>query len=290
MAKKDSVQYYGTGRRKSSVARVYVTSGTGKIVVNGRDINEYMPYAVLVMDVKQPLTLTGTEGKYDVRAEVKGGGFTDSPFKFANGTSISLLNMNVSGTLNLQSGSWTNLSTGNISPAKTTSENTANGTYLAQMLPDYVFTDNDNTNVMQFTIDENVYYITQDMLFDALVYDANNNGTKDAGDGDLVVWSAQIAALAFYGCDSPALVRTKHIVAQSDVDIAFGPVTHHIGQELSLQCHIGSGGIAKTTACALHSHEVNSQFESIATTLRLYLIGTRLKGIASHGPVVLPKK
>ena len=74
--KKDSVQYYGTGRRKSSIARVYVVSGTGKIIVNGRDVNEYMPYQTLVMDLKQPLTLTGTETKYDVRADVHGGGFT----------------------------------------------------------------------------------------------------------------------------------------------------------------------------------------------------------------------
>ena len=74
--KKESVQYYGTGRRKSSIARVYVVSGTGKILVNGRDVNEYMPYQTLVMDLKQPLTLTGTETKYDVRADVHGGGFT----------------------------------------------------------------------------------------------------------------------------------------------------------------------------------------------------------------------
>ena len=76
MAKKADLQYYGTGRRKSSVARVYVTSGTGKVVVNGRDVNEYMPYATLVMDLMQPLELTGTVDKYDVRAEVVGGGFT----------------------------------------------------------------------------------------------------------------------------------------------------------------------------------------------------------------------
>ncbi len=76
MAKKNEVQYYGTGRRKSSIARVYVTTGKGKIVVNGKDVDEYMPYATLVMDLKQPLTLTGTESKYDVRAEVRGGGFT----------------------------------------------------------------------------------------------------------------------------------------------------------------------------------------------------------------------
>ena len=76
MAKKENLQYYGTGRRKSSIARVYVLEGKGNITVNGRDVNEYMPYATLVVDLKQPLVLTGTEGKYDVRAEVRGGGFT----------------------------------------------------------------------------------------------------------------------------------------------------------------------------------------------------------------------
>ncbi len=75
MAKKE-LQYYGTGRRKSSVARVYITSGKGNITVNGRDVNEYMPFDTLVMDLKQPLVLTETEGKYDVICEVKGGGFT----------------------------------------------------------------------------------------------------------------------------------------------------------------------------------------------------------------------
>ena len=74
--KKAELQYYGTGRRKSSVARVYVVSGNGKITVNGRDVNEYMPFDTLVMDLKQPLVLTETENKYDVVAEVKGGGFT----------------------------------------------------------------------------------------------------------------------------------------------------------------------------------------------------------------------
>ena len=74
--KKAELQYYGTGRRKSSVARVYVVSGNGKITVNGRDVNEYMPYATLVMDLKQPLELTETADKYDVECEVRGGGFT----------------------------------------------------------------------------------------------------------------------------------------------------------------------------------------------------------------------
>ena len=71
MAKKADLQYYGTGRRKSSIARVYVTSGTGKITVNGRDVNEYMPYPTLVLDLTQPLKLTNTAEKYDVKQKLK---------------------------------------------------------------------------------------------------------------------------------------------------------------------------------------------------------------------------
>ena len=95
MAKKDTVQYYGTGRRKSSIARVYVTLGSGKIVVNGRDVDEYMPYATLVMDLKQPLVLTGTEAKYDVKAEVKGGGFTGQAGAIRLGLARALLEAGV---------------------------------------------------------------------------------------------------------------------------------------------------------------------------------------------------
>ena len=72
--KVEKVQSYGTGRRKSSVARVRLVPGTGKILVNDVDVNEYMPYATLVMDIKQPLTLTNSEDKFDVIANVTGGG------------------------------------------------------------------------------------------------------------------------------------------------------------------------------------------------------------------------
>ena len=68
--------YYGTGRRKSSVARVYLTSGTGKITVNGRDVREYFPFETLVINLKQPLGFVDAEERYDVNAIVKGGGFT----------------------------------------------------------------------------------------------------------------------------------------------------------------------------------------------------------------------
>ena len=72
----ESKKFYGTGRRKSSVARVYVTPGKGKITVNGKDVKEYMPYATLVMDLSQPLEVLGKASAYDVECFVSGGGFT----------------------------------------------------------------------------------------------------------------------------------------------------------------------------------------------------------------------
>ena len=74
--KKVAVLYRGLGRRKSSTARVIVKTGNGTILVNGRDVNEYMPFATLVMDLKQPLTLTSTQDQFDVSVNVVGGGFT----------------------------------------------------------------------------------------------------------------------------------------------------------------------------------------------------------------------
>ena len=65
-----------TGRRKRSIAQVRMTAGKGKITVNGKDVNEYMPFAVLVMDLKQPLEATGNVDKFDIDVTVKGGGFS----------------------------------------------------------------------------------------------------------------------------------------------------------------------------------------------------------------------
>ena len=69
-------EYYGTGRRKSSVARVFVKPGKGNIVVNDTPVDQYFPQATLVLDLKQPLTILGVESKYDVKAFVLGGGFS----------------------------------------------------------------------------------------------------------------------------------------------------------------------------------------------------------------------
>ena len=77
MAKKNENRtFIGTGRRKSSVARVILTPGSGKITVNGRDVNEYMPFEVLVMDLKQPLELTNNLETFDIDCNVTGGGFS----------------------------------------------------------------------------------------------------------------------------------------------------------------------------------------------------------------------
>ena len=67
--------YQGTGRRKTSVARVRLTSGKGKVTVNGKDVHEYFPYETLVMDLMQPLNVTSTAELFDVDADVHGGGF-----------------------------------------------------------------------------------------------------------------------------------------------------------------------------------------------------------------------
>ncbi len=76
MAKKESIVFYGTGRRKSSIARVRLLEGTGKITINGKDIEEFFGLETLKVIVRQPLTVTNTTAKYDVICTVKGGGFT----------------------------------------------------------------------------------------------------------------------------------------------------------------------------------------------------------------------
>lgn len=68
--------YYGTGRRKRSIARVTLTPGKGKITVNGRDVHEYFPFETLVMDLTQPLVYTNTNEMFDVTVDVHGGGFS----------------------------------------------------------------------------------------------------------------------------------------------------------------------------------------------------------------------
>ena len=76
MANKENVVFYGTGRRKSSIARVRLVEGNGKITINNKDIDEFFGLETLKVIVRQPLTVTNTTSKYDVICTVKGGGFT----------------------------------------------------------------------------------------------------------------------------------------------------------------------------------------------------------------------
>ena len=86
-----NTKYYGTGRRKSSVARVYLVPGTGKITINKRDIDEYFGLDTLKVIVRQPLALTETEGKFDVIVNVHGGGYTGQAGAIRHGISRALL-------------------------------------------------------------------------------------------------------------------------------------------------------------------------------------------------------
>ena len=76
MAKSEKIVYTGTGRRKSSIARVRLVEGSGKVTINGKDIDEFFGLETLKVIVRQPLTVTNTTDKYDVICSVQGGGFT----------------------------------------------------------------------------------------------------------------------------------------------------------------------------------------------------------------------
>ena len=86
-----TTKYYGTGRRKSSVARVYLVPGTGKITINKRDIDAYLGLETLKVIVRQPLTVTETVDKFDVLVNVKGGGYTGQAGAIRHGISRALL-------------------------------------------------------------------------------------------------------------------------------------------------------------------------------------------------------
>ena len=88
-----NTKYYGTGRRKSSVARVYLVPGTGKITINKRDMDEYFGLETLKVVVRQPLTATETADKFDVLVNVRGGGYTGQAGAISHGIARALLNV-----------------------------------------------------------------------------------------------------------------------------------------------------------------------------------------------------
>ncbi len=90
-----TAKYYGTGRRKSSVARVYLLPGSGKITINKRDIDEYFDLETLKVIIRQPLELTGTTNKFDIKVNVHGGGFTGQAGAIRHGVARALLEADI---------------------------------------------------------------------------------------------------------------------------------------------------------------------------------------------------
>ena len=88
-----NAKYYGTGRRKSSVARVYLVPGTGKVTINKRDMDEYFGLDTLKVIVRQPLAATETADKFDVVVNVRGGGYTGQAGAIRHGIARALLNV-----------------------------------------------------------------------------------------------------------------------------------------------------------------------------------------------------
>ena len=84
-------KFYGTGRRKKSIARVYLTPGTGKITINKRDMDDYFGLDTLKVIVRQPLAATETDGKFDILVNVKGGGYTGQAGAIRHGIARALL-------------------------------------------------------------------------------------------------------------------------------------------------------------------------------------------------------
>lgn len=91
---KQTAQYYGTGRRKTASARVFLRPGAGRILVNKREIENYFPRETLRMDLKQPFGLTGTDDQYDVYVTVRGGGPTGQAGAVRLGIARALLEVN----------------------------------------------------------------------------------------------------------------------------------------------------------------------------------------------------
>ena len=91
----EKIYYYGTGRRKNAIARVRLTEGSGKITINGKDIEEFFGMETLKVIARQPLTVTNTTSKYDVIVKVTGGGFTGQAGAIRHGIARALNEANI---------------------------------------------------------------------------------------------------------------------------------------------------------------------------------------------------
>jgi small subunit ribosomal protein S9 len=88
------IQYNATGRRKASIAQVFMTPGTGSIIVNKKPLSQYFPHETMKMIVQQPLNVAAVTGKYDITVRVKGGGYSGQASAIRHGISRALLMVN----------------------------------------------------------------------------------------------------------------------------------------------------------------------------------------------------
>jgi small subunit ribosomal protein S9 len=88
------IEYNATGRRKSSIAQIFIKAGSGNITVNKKPLDEYFPYETMKMIIKQPLSITAVNDKYDITVRVKGGGYSGQAAAIRHGISRALVLMN----------------------------------------------------------------------------------------------------------------------------------------------------------------------------------------------------
>jgi len=88
------IEYNATGRRKTSVAQVFMKPGSGNIIINKKPLNEYFPYETMKMIIKQPLNLVGVNGKYDITIRVRGGGYSGQAAAIRHGIARALVQIN----------------------------------------------------------------------------------------------------------------------------------------------------------------------------------------------------
>ncbi len=88
------IEYNATGRRKTSVAQVFMKPGSGNIIINKKPLDEYFPYETMKMIIKQPLNLVGVNGKYDITVRVRGGGYSGQAAAIRHGIARALVQIN----------------------------------------------------------------------------------------------------------------------------------------------------------------------------------------------------
>jgi len=88
------IEYNATGRRKTSIAQVFIKPGTGNIIINKKTLNQYFPYEIMKMIIQQPLNVVGVNGKYDLTIRVNGGGVTGQASAIRHGIARALISVN----------------------------------------------------------------------------------------------------------------------------------------------------------------------------------------------------